>query len=113
VSQGDLLELRYEKAIKDRQAFIEKILISKSNKKIIVAGPGTGKTYLFKKILKGKNNTLTLTFVNALVEDLSLELCGISEVKVLRLAFSKKILIMKQEYFQNFQKLLNRMQRFC
>ncbi|OGF46490.1 MAG: hypothetical protein A2452_04315 [Candidatus Firestonebacteria bacterium RIFOXYC2_FULL_39_67] len=77
------MELRYEKAIKDRQAFIEKILISKSNKKIIVAGPGTGKTYLFKKILKGKNNTLTLTFVNALVEDLSLELCGISEVKTL------------------------------
>jgi len=59
------------------------IVKSTSRKKIVVAGPGTGKTYLFKKIIEGKNNTLTLTFVNALVEDLSLELYGISDVKTL------------------------------
>ncbi len=49
----------------------------------MVAGPGTGKTFLFRGMLEGKKNTLTLTFVNALVDDLSLELCGLSEVRTL------------------------------
>lgn len=68
---------------KDREWFINRILRSPSNKKIVVGGPGTGKTFLFKKILQGKKKSLTLTFINALVEDLSLELCGISTVKTL------------------------------
>ncbi|MEK7121625.1 MAG: AAA family ATPase [Patescibacteria group bacterium] len=63
--------------------YTDAIVKSASRKKIVVAGPGTGKTYLFKKIIEGKHNTLTLTFVNALVEDLSLELYGISDVKTL------------------------------
>ncbi len=74
---------KYARAKAERQKYIDAILQSKSAKKIVVAGPGTGKTFLFKEILKGKKNTLTLTFVNSLVEDLSLELCGISEVKTL------------------------------
>lgn len=48
-----------------------------------MAGPGTGKTFLFKKVLNGKTKTLTLSFVNSLVDDLSLELYGISEVRTL------------------------------
>jgi superfamily I DNA/RNA helicase len=74
---------KYKKAIQDRQKHVDAVLNSGSKKKIVVAGPGTGKTYLFKKILEGKGNTLTLTFINALVEDLSLELCGLSNVKTL------------------------------
>jgi len=74
---------KYFRAKAERKKFIDAILDSKSPKKIVVAGPGTGKTFLFKEILKGKKNSLTLTFVNSLVEDLSLELCGISEVKAL------------------------------
>ncbi|MCK4487492.1 MAG: hypothetical protein KAU38_12120 [Desulfobacterales bacterium] len=76
-------EDRYATTSRERQAHTNAILRSPSNKKIVVAGPGTGKTYLFKSILEGKQRTLTLTFVNALVEDLSLELCGLSEVKTL------------------------------
>ena len=64
---------KYTKAIIERQKYIDAILSSPSRNKIVVAGPGTGKTYLFKEVVKGKTNTLTLTFVNALVEDLSLE----------------------------------------
>ena len=67
----------------ESKKYTDAIVKSTSRKKIVVAGPGTGKTYLFKKIIEGKNNTLTLTFVNALVEDLSLELYGISDVKTL------------------------------
>jgi superfamily I DNA/RNA helicase len=76
-------ENKYTLAERKMQEHIDAVLRSPSNKRIVVAGPGTGKTYLFNKILEGKKNTLTLTFVNALVEDLSLELCGLSLVKTL------------------------------
>ena len=54
-------------------------------KKVIVAGPGTGKTHFFKKLFAtaSEGDKLTLTFINALVEDLSLELRGISDVRTL------------------------------
>jgi superfamily I DNA/RNA helicase len=74
---------KYLAALAARQAHIDAILNSKSRKRIVVAGPGTGKTYLFKRVIEGKDNTLTLSFVNALVDDLSLELCGLSEVRTL------------------------------
>jgi len=67
----------------DRQRHVDAVLRSLADKKLVVAGPGTGKTCLFKTLLQGKTNTLTLTFVNALVEDLSLELFGLSEVRTL------------------------------
>lgn len=67
----------------DRQAHVEAVIQSQAHRKLVVAGPGTGKTFLFKSMLKEGKNSLTLTFVNALVEDLSLELFGLSEVKTL------------------------------
>lgn len=73
----------YAAAKRKRQEYADAIVSSSAKKKIVVAGPGTGKTYLFKKILRGKTNTLTLSFVNALVDDLSLELCGLSTVRTL------------------------------
>ncbi len=76
-------ETKYEKSNKERSESVNKILNSTSSKKVVVAGPGTGKTYLFKEILKNKTNTLTLTFVNSLVEDLCLELYGMSDVRTL------------------------------
>lgn len=76
-------EGKYATAKRKREEHVNAVLNSPANKKIVVAGPGTGKTYLFERILKGKKKTLTLTFVNALVEDLSLEFCGLSEVKTL------------------------------
>jgi hypothetical protein len=74
---------KYTAAQEARQKHIDEILASLEKKKVVVAGPGTGKTFLFKKVLEGKKNTLTLSFVNALVDDLSLELLGMSEVKTL------------------------------
>ncbi|MGH2569526.1 MAG: AAA family ATPase, partial [Bacteroidota bacterium] len=74
---------RYRLADEESKKLIEAIVTSTSLKKVVVAGPGTGKTYLFRKIVEGKTNTLTLTFINALVEDLSLELYGTSDVKTL------------------------------
>ena len=70
-------------AYQERKEHVDAIVRAEARKKLVVAGPGTGKTYLFKTVLQGKDKTLTLTFVNALVEDLSLELFGLSEVKTL------------------------------
>ena len=82
---------QYTTINEERSKHVESLLTSKSKKKVVVAGPGTGKTYLFNKILDGKKNALTLTFVNTLVEDLSLELCGLSDVKTLH-SYARSIL---------------------
>lgn len=87
----DAVENRFLKARAERQQRVQAVLQSTSRKKIVVAGPGTGKTFLFKEILKGKPNSLTLTFVNSLVEDLSLDLCGSSEVRTLH-GFARSIM---------------------
>ncbi len=84
-------EIKYANTKCDREKHVEAILYSQSTKKVVVAGPGTGKTYLFKKILEGKQNSLTLTFINSLVEDLSLELYGLSDVRTLH-SFTRSIL---------------------
>ena len=98
---------KYEMSEKVRSEFVNKILESVSTKKVVVAGPGTGKTYLFKEILKNKKNTLTLTFVNSLVEDLSLELCGMSEVRTLH-SFARGMLAkLTNSQINVFRKLSN------
>src|SRR5680860_1670730 len=84
-SEGDLSQpdQRYAKALADRQSYVDAIVGSLARRKIVVAGPGTGKTYLFKQVLRDKPKTLTLTFVNSLIEQLALELCGMSDVCLL------------------------------
>jgi superfamily I DNA/RNA helicase len=82
---------KHATAKRKRQEHVDAVLQSSSRMKIVVAGPGTGKTHLFKEVLRGKTNSLTLTFVNALVEDLSLDLFGISEVKTLH-GFARSVL---------------------
>lgn len=74
---------RHESAMRDRKKHVDAVVAASAPKKIVVAGPGTGKTYLFREILAGRANTLTLTFVNALVEDLALELFCLSDVRTL------------------------------
>ena len=95
---------KYEKAKNERKEYVENILRSESSKKVVVAGPGTGKTLLFKEVLEKKDNTLVLTFINALVEDLSLELCGLSDVKTLH-GFACSKLREAKESIEIFPKL--------
>src|SRR4051812_36596249 len=58
-----------------------KILQSDAEKKLIVAGPGTGKTFTFQEALRacgGKG--LALTFIRNLVADLEVALDGLADV---------------------------------
>ena len=64
----------------DRKRCSELIINSPAKKKIIVAGAGTGKTFTFRELLKGKNgNALALTFINNLADDLKNDLEGLAE----------------------------------
>lgn len=82
---------RHEHCKNDRAHHVDAILASDANKRIVVAGPGTGKTYLFKTLLSETKGGLTLTFINSLVEDLALELNGLSTVQTLH-AFARGVM---------------------
>jgi len=71
--------------LKDRQAYTQRIIDSTSSRKVIVAGPGTGKTTTFELILKksGSHNNIVLTFINRLVNDLNCRLSDFAKVSTL------------------------------
>lgn len=66
------------------KAAIERVLRSPSRKKLVVAGPGTGKTTLFRKMLDlatgEPNRRIVLTFINTLKDDLADELSELAQV---------------------------------
>jgi chromosomal replication initiation ATPase DnaA len=62
-------QIEYEKYAQKRDALTEAIINSDACKKLIVAGPGTGKSYLFQQICKrsaeeGEAKILALSFIN-------------------------------------------------
>jgi superfamily I DNA/RNA helicase len=63
---------------------LERVLSSPSRKKLVVAGPGTGKTSLFRQMLEladgEPDRCIVLTFINNLKDDLEDELSGLAEV---------------------------------
>ena len=85
----------------NRTEYLQFILNSNSPKKIIVSGPGTGKTYTFKQVfLKSQsNNNLALTFIRKLVNDMSDDFGNLAEVKTFH-AFCKKLLHEKRGGFE-------------
>lgn len=63
---------------------VDRVLASKAPKKLVVAGPGAGKTTLFKKLLEAApgsaDQRLVLTFINNLKADLDRSLGEIASV---------------------------------
>jgi superfamily I DNA/RNA helicase len=59
---------------KELKEAVDRVLASKARKKLVVAGPGAGKTTLFRKLLDSAEGTadqrLVLTFINNLKADL-------------------------------------------
>ena len=67
----------------ERQKCIDAIVKSQEAKKIVLAGPGTGKTYAFKKILEAnaQGYNIALTFINRLTKDMDSAFGNLAEVK--------------------------------
>lgn len=64
----------------DRARYIDLISQSPSDKKLVVAGPGTGKTHAFRQALSThKARGLALTFINNLADDLLKELSDVAD----------------------------------
>lgn len=63
---------------------IERVLSSTSGKKLVIAGPGTGKTTLFKQLLElapgDADQRIVLTFINNLRDNLEIDLGGLAKV---------------------------------
>ena len=79
---------KYEEYDKKCNKCTKAVLSSCCAKKIIVAGPGTGKSFLFQLICKdmqknGKGRILALSFINELVDNLAKDLYKMAEVKTL------------------------------
>jgi superfamily I DNA/RNA helicase len=66
------------------RAAIEAVLRSPSRKKLVIAGPGTGKTRLFKEMLElasgEPDQRVVLTLINNLKDDLEKDLDGLAQV---------------------------------
>lgn len=66
--------------VEDRAKYTKQILESDASKKLIIAGPGTGKTFTFKQVLSTCGGRgLALTFINNLVQDLEVELSEVAD----------------------------------
>ena len=72
----------------ERANDVDNIKNSTHPRKIVVAGPGTGKSFLFselikKKLSEGKNNFLAITFIGKLSDALADDLCGLAKTYTL------------------------------
>ena len=81
----------------DRDKDANKILSSAANKKVVVAGPGTGKSFLFQEAIKrkqkeGKNNFLAITFIGKLCDELADDLAGLAQTMTLH-GFARDFLL--------------------
>jgi len=80
-------EADYSAEEAELQAAIEAVLASSSRKKLVIAGPGTGKTTLFKRLLElspgGRDERIVLTFINTLKDDLEDDLGEMAQVYTL------------------------------
>lgn len=89
----------HKKMEKERRENIDEILsnISKFPKNIVVGGPGTGKSFLFERIIatkkkEGKVKFLAITFTNKLADMLADDLAGLTETKTLH-GYAKKFVL--------------------
>ena len=102
---------------KKLEEYNKNIIFSHSPKKLIVAGPGTGKTTLFKEVVKSlkihRNQCLALTFINNLKSELEEGLSGLANVYTFHgychflLRRNKELLAGLTSDFKYFPKLIH------
>ncbi len=71
---------KHRQQSEDRVRLTQRIVESTARYKVIVSGPGTGKSFTFRELLKTKTGeNLALTFINSLARDLRKELGDLAE----------------------------------
>lgn len=70
----------------ERDQAVERILVSTHKRRVVVAGAGSGKTSLFRKVLErlpkgGRKDRIVLTFINKLKTDLDADLGSLALVQ--------------------------------
>ena len=81
----------------ERKNDVNAILISEHDRRVVVAGPGTGKSFLFQEAIKkakkeGKNSFLAITFIGKLGDALADDLAGLADTVTLH-GFARKIVL--------------------
>ncbi|MEK7202625.1 MAG: UvrD-helicase domain-containing protein [Patescibacteria group bacterium] len=81
----------------ERQNDLSKVLNSVHKKRVVVAGPGTGKSFLFERVIRkekkeGKSKFLALTFMGKLCDELADDLAGLAETRTIH-SFARKFVI--------------------
>jgi len=98
----------------ERKNDSSRILDSIHPKKVIVAGPGTGKSFLFQEAIKrkkkdGKKNFLAITFIGKLCDELADDLAGLAQTMTLH-GFARDFLLNKcpkgWEYYPRMYNLI-------
>ena len=82
---------------KERSKDSEKILNSTHSRKVVLAGPGTGKSYLFKQAIEkkkeqGGESFLAITFTGKLSDELADDLAGLANTTTLH-GFARKFVL--------------------
>ena len=98
----------------ERESDVKKIKDSSHPRKVIVAGPGTGKSYLFSEIIKkkrleGKSNFLAITFIGKLGDGLADDLCGLARTTTMH-SFARELFLKyhpKWNYFPGMSELIS------
>lgn len=93
----------YEDHKNKRINFSKNVLDSDAKKMIVMAGPGTGKSFLFQQLAKkyrdqGKDNIIVLSFINELVKDLTRDMHGLAQVSTLHSFAAKELKLAKPIY---------------
>ncbi|MGA9851962.1 MAG: UvrD-helicase domain-containing protein [Gammaproteobacteria bacterium] len=77
-------ERKVEDVQRELREAIDRIVTSRSSRKLVVAGPGAGKTTLFRILLEqspgSRETRLVLTFINNLKQDMERSLGGLARV---------------------------------
>jgi superfamily I DNA/RNA helicase len=97
----------------ERNKDVARVKDSPHPKKVVVAGPGTGKSYLFSELIKkkrkaGKSNFLAITFIGKLGDALADELCGLAETMTMH-GFARHLVLRHAKgwnYYPKIHKLI-------
>lgn len=109
----DFKKNQYEDCKRKCDSYFLSVLSSNSLKKVIIAKPGTGKSFLFSMICeevqkKNKGKILVLSFINELVDDLTkdLYLFKNAEVKTLHSFALSQISKNNRKYYLNIESII-------